>query len=35
MYNSINSKLFDYRDEIVVALIALAIPLVTLPSMIL
>jgi hypothetical protein len=34
MYSLFNSKLFDHRDEVVLMLIALVIPLVTLPSMI-
>jgi hypothetical protein len=34
MFNPLNSTLLDHRDEIVVLLVALAIPLTAIPSMI-
>ena len=34
MFKSINNAFLDHRDEIILIIVALAIPLVTLPSMI-
>ena len=35
MLKSLNGAFFDYRDEVVLMILAFAIPLATLPSMIL
>ena len=35
MFNKLNGAFLDYRDEITLLIVALAIPLATLPSMIL
>ena len=34
MFNKLNGALLDHRDEITLLILALAIPLATLPSMI-